>query len=34
MFILLAHLICLCVPMIVYVVCVSRWCCRWDWWGI
>jgi len=34
MFILLAHLICLCVTMIVYLVYVSIWYCRWIWWGI
>jgi len=31
---LLAHPICLCLAMIVYAIRVSRWCCRWIWWGI
>jgi len=34
MFIMLAHPICLCLAMIVYAVHVSRWCCRWIWWGV
>jgi len=34
MFILLAHLICLCLAMIVYAIHGSRWCCRWIWWGL
>ena len=31
---LLAHPICLCLAMIVYAVHVSRWWCRWSWWGL
>jgi len=34
MFELLAHPICLCLAMIVYAVHVSRWWCRWSWWGL
>jgi len=31
---LLAHFICLYLAMIVYAVHVSKWCCKWIWWGI
>jgi len=34
MLILLDHPICLYVTMIVYAIYVSRWCCRWSWWGV
>jgi len=33
-FFLLAHLICLCLAMIVYAIHVSMWWCRWSWWGL
>jgi len=32
--IFLAHPICLCLAMIVYAVHVSKWYCRWSWWGL
>jgi len=34
LFYLLAHPICLCLAMILYAVYVSRWWCRWSWWGL
>jgi len=30
----MVHPICLCLTMIVYVVHINIWCCRWIWWGL